>query len=71
MSECKGMLSGHFECNGFAAKLEGKHLNIKVAGRMIEVTYNSQIFTHDDVNRAVQCVIEVNNIVSKSSMMEL
>lgn len=71
MSECKGILSGRFECNGFAAKLEGKHLNIKVAGRMIEVTYNSQIFTHDDVNRAVQCVIEVNNIVSKSSMVEL
>lgn len=71
MSECKGMLSGHFECNGFAAKLEGKHLNIKVAGRVIEVTYNSQIFTHDDVNRAIQCIIEVNNIVSKSSMVEL
>lgn len=71
MSECKSMSSGHFECNGFAAKLEGKHLKIKVAGSAIEVTYNSQIFTHDDVNRAVQCVIEVNNIVSKSSMVKL
>ena len=71
MSECKGMLSGHFECNGFTAKLEGKHLNINVAGSAVEVTYNSQIFTHDDVNRAVKCVIEVNNIVSKSSMVNL
>ena len=71
MAECKSHLSGHFECNGFAAKLEGKHLNIKVAGGAIEVIYDAQIFTHDDVNRAVKCVIEVNNIVSKSSMVKL
>ncbi len=71
MSECKAMPSVYLECNGFAAKLESKHLKIKVAGSVIEVTYNSQIFTHDDVNRAVQCVIDVNNIISKSSMEKL
>lgn len=35
MAQCKSIEpqeSGHFECNGFAARLKGQHLTVEVTG---------------------------------------
>ena len=71
MAQCKSVElreSGHFECNGFAAKLEGKHLSIEVVNNKIKVTYDAGVFTHDEINLAINHVLKVNEFVSRSSM---
>ena len=57
MAQCKSteaQESGHFECNGFAALLKGKHLTIKVTGDKVNAAYDCSLFTHDEVHPAHQ-----------------
>lgn len=74
MAQCKSteaQESGHFECNGFAARLKGQHLTIEVTGSKVCVAYDSGVFTHDEARQAVVAVETVNKIVGKSAMVKL
>lgn len=74
MAQCKSIElqeSGHFECNGFAARLKGKHLTIEVTGSKVCVAYDSCVFTHDEARQAVVAVETVNKIVGKSAMVKI
>ena len=68
MAECKLHLSSHFECNGFAAKLESKNLSILIGGGAIKITYSAGMFTPTEISNVVECITEINSIVMKSSM---
>lgn len=68
MAECKSHLSGHFECNGFAAKLESKNLSIIIGGDAIKITYSAGMFTPTEISNVVECITEINSIVMKSNM---
>ena len=68
MMECKSYLSGHFECNGFAAKLESKNLRILIGGGAIKIKYSAEMFTPTEISNVVECITEINSIVMKSSM---
>ena len=68
MAECKSYLSGHFECNGFAAKLESKNLSILIGGGAIKITYSAGMFTPTEISNVVECITEINSIVMKSNM---
>ena len=63
--------SGHFECNGFAARFKGKHLTIEVTGDKVNAAYYCSIFTHDEVGVIVKCIQHINKSVSKASMVKL
>lgn len=67
MTNHETQYSGHFECNGFAAKLEGKHLNIKIAGDGVEVSYSSSLFTADEIAKAITAVSDMNDLVLRGS----
>lgn len=74
MAQCKSteaQESGHFECNGFAARLKGKHLTIEVTGDKVNVAYDCSLFTHDEVGVIIKCIQHVNKSVSKASMVKL
>lgn len=74
MAQCKSVEpqeSGHFECNGFAARLKGKNLTIEVTGSKVCVAYDSSVFTHEEAERAVVAVETVNKIVGKSAMVKI
>lgn len=74
MAQCKSIEpqeSGHFECNGFAARLKGKNLTIEVTGSKVCVAYDSCVFTHEEVEQAVVAVETVNKIVGKSAMVKI
>lgn len=53
--------SGHFECNGFAARFKGKHL----------ILYDGSVFTIDEVGEIIKCIQHINESVSKASMVKL
>jgi hypothetical protein len=63
--------SGHFECNGFAARLKGKHLTIEVTGDKVNAAYDCSLFTHDEVGVIIKCIQHINKSVSKASMVKL
>lgn len=63
--------SGHFECNGFAARLKGKHLTIEVAGDKVNAAYDCRVFAHDEVGLIIKCIQQINESVSKASMVKL
>lgn len=74
MAQCKSteaQESGHFECNGFAALLKGKHLTIKVTGDKVNAAYDCSLFTHDEVGVIIKCIQHINKSVSKASMVKL
>lgn len=74
MAQCKSteaQESGHFECNGFAARLKGKHLAIEVTGDKVNVAYDCSLFTHDEVGGIIKCIQHINESVSKASMVKL
>lgn len=74
MAQCKSTEaqdSGHFECNGFAARLKGKHLTIEVTGDKVNVAYDCSLFTHDEVGVIIKCIQHINKSVSKASMVKL
>lgn len=74
MAQCKStgqQESGHFECNGFAARLKGRNLTIEVTGSKVCVAYDSAVFTHKEVEQAVVAVEAVNKIVGKSAMVKI
>ncbi|HHZ8945202.1 TPA: hypothetical protein ACWMHC_005055 [Klebsiella pneumoniae] len=74
MAQCKSteaQESGHFECNGFAARLKGKHLTIEVTGDKVNVAYDCSLFTHDEVGVIIKCIQHINKSVSKASMVKL
>lgn len=68
MAEYKQKLSGSFECNGFAAKFEGKHLNIKIAGDAIEIQYSAGVFTTTEIGAIVENISRINEAVNRASM---
>lgn len=63
--------SGHFECNGFAARFKGKHLTIEVTGDKVNAAYDCSLFTHDEVGEIIKCIQHVNDKLSKASMVKL
>lgn len=63
--------SGHFECNGFAARFKGKRLTIEVTGNKVNAAYDCGLFTHDEVGEIIKCIQHVNNKLSKASMVKL
>ena len=63
--------SGHFECNGFAARFKGKHLTIEVTGDNVNAAYDCSLFTHDEVGEIIKCIQHVNNKLGKASMVKL
>ena len=74
MAQCKSTEaqdSGHFECNGFAARLKGKHLTIEVTGDKVNAAYDCSLFTHDEVGVIIKCIQHINKSVSKASMVKL
>lgn len=74
MTQCKSVEPqelGHFECNGFSARLKGQHLTIEVTGSKVCVAYDSAVFTHEEVEQAVVAVETVNKIVGKSAMVKI
>ncbi|HHB9079478.1 hypothetical protein ACYPTD_29765 [Klebsiella pneumoniae] len=74
MAQCKSteaQESGHFECNGFAARLKGKHLTIAVTGDKVNAAYDCSLFTHDEVGVIIKCIQHINKSVSKASMVKL
>lgn len=74
MAQCKSVEpqeSGHFECNGFAARLRGKNLTIEMTGSKVCVSYDSAAFTHEEAEQAVIAVETVNKIVGKSAMVKI
>lgn len=74
MAQCKSTKaqeSGHFECNGFAARLKGKHLTIEVTGDRANILYDDSVFTIDEVGEIIKCIQHINKSVSKASMVKL
>lgn len=74
MAQCKSteaQESGHFECNGFAARFKGKNLTIEVTGDKVNVAYDCGLFTHDEVGVIIKCIQHINKSVSKASMVKL
>ena len=74
MAQCKSteaQESGHFECNGFAARFKGKHLTIEVTGDKVNAAYDGSLFTHDEVGVIIKRIQHVNKSVSKASMVKL
>ena len=74
MAQCKSIEveeSGHFECNGFAARFKGKHLNIEVTGDKVNAAYDCSLFTHDEVGVIIKCIQHIKKSVSKASMVKL
>lgn len=74
MAQCKSteaQESWHFECNGFAARLKGKHLTIEVTGDKVNAAYDCSLFTHDEVGVIIKCIQHINESVSKASMVKL
>nr|UVN10001.1 MAG: hypothetical protein [Bacteriophage sp.] len=74
MAQCKSteaQESGHFECNGFAARFKGKHLTIEVTGDKVNVAYDCSLFAHDEVGVIIKCIQHINKSVSKASMVKL
>ena len=74
MAQCKiteAQESGRFECNGFAARLKGKHLTIEVTGNKVNAAYDCSLFTHDEVGVIIKCIQHINKSVSKASMVKL
>ena len=74
MAQCKSTEAqelGHFECNGFAARLKGKHLTIAVTGDKVNAAYDCSLFTHDEVGVIIKCIQHINKSVSKASMVKL
>lgn len=63
--------SGHFECNGFAARFKGKHLTIEVTGDKVNAAYDCSLFAHDEVVEVIRCIQHINNKLSKASMVKL
>lgn len=63
--------SGHFECNGFAARFKGKHLTIEVTGNKVNAAYDCSLFTNDEVGEVIRCIQYINNKLSKASMVKL
>lgn len=63
--------SGHFECNGFAARFKGKHLTIEVTGNRANILYDDSVFTIDEVGEIIKYIQHINKSVSKSSMVKL
>lgn len=63
--------SGHFECNGFAARFKGKHLIIEVTDDKVNAAYDCSLFTHDEVGEIIKCIQHVNDKLSKASMVKL
>ena len=63
--------SGHFECNGFAARFKGKHLTIEVTGNKVNAEYDCSLFTNDEVVEVIRCIQHINNKLSKASMVKL
>lgn len=62
--------SGHFECNGFAARFKGKHLTIELTGDIANILYDDSVFTIDEVAEIIKCIQHVNNKLSKASMVK-
>lgn len=62
--------SGHFECNGFAARFKGKHLTIEVTGDKVNAAYDCSLFTHDEVGVIIERIQHINNKLSKASMVK-
>lgn len=74
MEQCKSTAaqeSGHFECNGFAARFKCKHLTIEVTGDKVNAAYDCRVFTHDEVGEIIKCIQHINESVSKASMVKL
>lgn len=74
MAQCKSteaQESGHFECNGFAARFKCKHLTIEVTGDKVNAAYDCSLFTHDEVGVIIKCIQHINKSVSKASMVKL
>lgn len=74
MAQCKSIEpqeSGHFECNGFAARFKGKHLTIEVTGNKVNAAYDCSLFAHDEVGEVIKCIHHINESVSKASMVKL
>lgn len=74
MAQCKiteAQESGHFECNGFAARLKGKYLTIEVTGDRVSILYDGSVFTIDEVGEIIKCIQHINKSVSKASMVKL
>lgn len=63
--------SGHFECNGFAARFKGKHLTIEVTGDRVNTLYDGSVFTIDEIGEIVKCIQHINTKLSKASMVKL
>lgn len=69
MAQCKSIEaeeSGHFECNGFAARFKGKHLTIEVTGDRVNTLYDSSVFTNDEVGEVIRCIQHINNKLNKA-----
>lgn len=74
MAQCKSTEaeeSGHFKCNGFAARFKGKHLTIEVTGDKVNAAYDCSVFTPDEVGQIIKCIRHINNKISKASMVKL
>lgn len=63
--------SGHFECNGFAARFEGKHLTIEMVDDKVNAAYDCSVFTHDEVGVIIKCMQHINSKISKASMVKI
>ena len=73
MAQCKSIEaeeSGHFECNGFAARFKGKHLTIEVTGDRVNTLYDSSVFTLDEVGQIINSIHLINRKLSKASMVK-
>ena len=73
MAQCKSIEaeeSGHFECNGFAARFKGKHLTIEVTGDRVNTLYDSSVFTLDEVGQIINSIHLINSKLSKASMVK-
>lgn len=62
--------SGHFECNGFAARFEGKHLTIEMTGDRANILYDDSVFTIDEVGEIIKSIQHINKSISKASMVK-
>lgn len=73
MAQCKSIEaqeSGHFECNGFAARFKGKHLTIEVTGDKVNTAYDCSLFTHDEVGLIINSIHLINSKLNKASMVK-
>ena len=73
MAQCKSIEaeeSGHFECNGFAARFKGKHLTIEVTGDRVNTLYDSSVFTLNEVGLIINSIHLINSKLNKASMVK-